>query len=37
MVKYMEHNGLRPTLFECIKQLLIAGNALLFLPPLEGA
>lgn len=36
MVKYMEHNGLRPTLFECIKQLLIAGNALLFLPPLEG-
>ena len=36
MVKYMESNGLRPTLFECIKQLLIAGNALLFLPPLEG-
>ena len=36
MVKHMESNSIRPTLFEVIKQLLIAGNALLFLPPLEG-
>ncbi len=36
MVKYMESQSLRPTLFEAIKQLIIAGNALLFLPPAEG-
>lgn len=36
MIKYMESISLRPTLFEAIKQLIIAGNALLFLPPLEG-
>jgi Bacteriophage head to tail connecting protein len=36
MIKYMEANSIRPTLFEIIKQLLISGNALLFLPPLEG-
>lgn len=36
MVKHMESMSLRPTLFEAIKQLIIAGNALLFLPPLEG-
>lgn len=36
MMKYMESQSLRPTLFEAIKQLIISGNALLFLPPLEG-
>lgn len=36
MVKYMEAQSLRPTLFEAIKQLIISGNALLFLPPAEG-
>ena len=36
IMKYMEAQSLRPTLFECIKQLIIAGNALLFLPPKEG-
>lgn len=35
-MKYMEAQSLRPTLFDCIKQLIIAGNALLFLPPKEG-
>lgn len=36
MMKYMEAQSLRPTLFEAIKQLIVSGNALLFLPPLEG-
>lgn len=36
MIKYMESQSLRPTLFEAIKQLILAGNALLFLPPAEG-
>lgn len=36
MIKYMESQSLRPTLFEAIKQLIISGNALLFLPPAEG-
>lgn len=36
MIKHMEAMSLRPTLFEAIKQLIVAGNALLFLPPLEG-
>lgn len=36
VMKYMERQSLRPTLFEAIKQLLVAGNALLFLPPAEG-
>lgn len=36
VVKYMEVNSLRPTLSEAIKQLIVAGNALLFLPPKEG-
>lgn len=36
VVKYMEANFLRPTLSEAIKQLIVAGNALLFLPPKEG-
>lgn len=34
--KYMEQQSVRPTLFELIKQLIVAGNALLFLPPAEG-
>lgn len=36
MMKYMEENSLRPTLSEAIRQLIVAGNALLFLPPKEG-
>lgn len=36
ILKYMEAQSMRPTLFELIKQLIIAGNALLFLPPVEG-
>ena len=36
MMRYMESQSLRPTLFEAIKQLIISGNALLFLPPAEG-
>lgn len=36
MMKHMEAMSLRPTLFEALKQLIIAGNALLFLPPAEG-
>lgn len=36
ILKYMESQAIRPTLFELIKQLIIAGNALLFLPPAEG-
>lgn len=36
VMKYMEANSLRPTLSEAIKQLIIAGNTLLFLPPKEG-
>lgn len=36
MMRYMESQSLRATMFEAIKQLIIAGNALLFLPPKEG-
>lgn len=36
IMKYMESQSIRPTLFEVIKQLIVAGNALLFLPPAEG-
>lgn len=36
VMKYMEANSLRPTLSEAIKQLIVSGNALLFLPPKEG-
>lgn len=36
IMKYMEAQSLRPTMFEAIKLLLISGNALLFLPPKEG-
>lgn len=36
VMKYMESNSIRPTLSEAVKQLIVAGNALLFLPPKEG-
>lgn len=36
MTKYMETQSYRPTIFEAVKQLIISGNALLFIPPLEG-
>lgn len=36
MMKYMEAMSLRPTLSEALRQLIVAGNALLFLPPKEG-
>ena len=36
VMRYMEKQSLRPTVFEAIKQLIISGNALLFLPPAEG-
>ena len=36
MMKYMEAQSLRPTLAEALRQLIVAGNALLFLPPKEG-
>lgn len=36
MMRYMEQQKLRPTMFEALKQLIIAGNALLFFPPAEG-
>lgn len=32
IMKYMESQAVRPTLFELIKQLIIAGNALLYIP-----
>lgn len=34
--KYIESNQLRVTFTEALKQLLVAGNCLLFLPPKEG-
>ena len=36
MMRYIESISFRPTLFDALKQLIIAGNALLFLPPKEG-
>lgn len=36
MTRYIESISFRPTLFDALKQLIIAGNALLFLPPKEG-
>lgn len=35
IMKYMESQAIRPTLFELIKQLIVAGNALLYIPPDE--
>ncbi|WCD55414.1 portal protein [Pseudomonas phage phi 21A] len=37
MMSYMESNSYRTTLHELIRQLVIAGAALLYLPPPEGA
>jgi hypothetical protein len=36
MMSYMETNMFRPTCFEAMKQLLVAGNAMLFIPPKVG-
>ncbi|PTS86440.1 phage tail protein [Pseudomonas sp. HMWF032] len=36
VLKYFEGSGMRVTLFEALKQLVGAGNCLLFLPPNEG-
>lgn len=36
MMRYIESISFRPTLFDALKQLIICGNALLFLPPKEG-
>lgn len=36
MMRYIESISFRPTLFDALKQLIISGNALLFLPPKEG-
>lgn len=34
--KYIESNQIRVTLHEALKQLVVAGNCLIFLPPKEG-
>lgn len=36
VLKYIEGNQVRVTLHEAVKQLIVAGNCLLFLPPKEG-
>lgn len=36
ILKYIESNQIRVTLHESLKQLIVAGNCLLFLPPKEG-
>lgn len=36
MKRYIESSNMRPTISEAIKQLIVCGNALLFLPPAEG-
>ncbi len=36
VLQYFEGSGMRVTLFEALKQLVGAGNCLLFLPPEEG-
>lgn len=36
VMKYIESNQIRVTVQEALKQLIVAGNALLFLPPAEG-
>lgn len=35
-MNYIETNQIRVTLYEALKQLVVAGNCLLFLPPAEG-
>lgn len=37
MMNYMEANNFRVTLFEALKQLIIAGNALLYIPDPSGS
>ena len=34
--RFIEDNQIRITVNECLLQLLVAGNCLLFLPPAEG-
>lgn len=36
IMHYLDSIQTRPTAFECIKQLLVSGNALMFFPPKEG-
>ena len=36
ILKYIESNQIRVTLHEALKQLVVAGNCLIFLPPKEG-
>lgn len=36
LMNYIESNSYRVTLFECLKQLIVAGNALLYMPEPEG-
>lgn len=36
IMKYIESNQIRVTVLEALKQCIVAGNALLFLPPAEG-
>lgn len=36
IMNYIETNSYRVTLFECLKQLCVAGNALLYLPDPDG-
>lgn len=36
MMSYMETNMYRPTCFEAMKQLIVAGNCALFMPPKNG-
>lgn len=37
IMNYIESNSYRVTLFECLKQLVVAGNALLYIPEPEGS
>lgn len=37
LMNFIESNSYRVTLFECLKQLVVAGNALLFIPEPEGS
>lgn len=36
IMNYIESNSYRVTLFECLKQLVVSGNALLYLPEPDG-
>lgn len=36
IMNYIESNSYRVTLFECLKQLVVAGNALLYIPEPDG-